>query len=386
MISGPPPVPAIVQPAAYEVSYGLVTGWVAKGTRRIVIRVGRRQLADRRVAGRHFTVRVDLPPRELTLSVTAVGAGGLPSTSRVEHVVGLPQAANPKARGPHQDVVLAGRLRGLVAGYPGTCAVYVEDLTDGSGAAWNARARFPAASTLKLAIAVTALAEDDDPPGPGTVTDSLLRRMLDDSDNDAANDLEVRVAGSTSAGGRRVDELMEELGLTDTLMYGGYERDLAATGDPIPLRVEDQPSFGRGKYTSARDLAGLLRAIWLASRGLGPLHPREPLFTAGDARHLLYLLAHARGRGKLDREIGAVPGVQVLHKAGWIGAVRHDNGLVFWRGGVFLATVMTYRAGGAGVSSDILAGRAASLALSRFSGERGARRRLSRSRYAFRSY
>ena len=372
MISGPPlppaPAPGIVQPAAYEVSYGLVTGWVAKGTRRVVIRVDGRRLADKRLAGRHFTVRVDLPSRELTLSVTAIRAGGRRSTSRVDHVVGLPQAATPKARAPHLDRVLAGRVRRLVEAYGGVSAVYVENLTDGSGAAWNARARFPAASTLKLAIAVTALADEDDDetPGPGTVTDSLLRRMIENSDNDAADDLEIRVAGSTSAGGHRVNELMEELGLTDTLMYGGYSRGLSASFDPIPLRADDQPSFARGKYTSARDLAGLLRAVWLASHGLGPLHAREPLFTAGDARHLLYLLARVRDTGKLDREVGRTPGVQVLHKAGWLGAVRHDNGLVFWRGGVFLATVMTYRASGAGVSSDVLAGRVAAVAVARF--------------------
>ncbi|MEP6893250.1 MAG: serine hydrolase [Gaiellaceae bacterium] len=367
MIAGPPP-PAVVQPAAYEVSYGLVTGWVAKGTRRVVIRVDGRRLADRRIAGRHFTMRVDLPPRELSLSVTAVGANGRRSSSRVEHVVGLPQVATPQARAPHLDAVLARRIHDLVGAYGGSCAVYVENLTDGSGAAWNARARFPAASTLKLAIAVTALADRDDfgTPGPGTVTDSLLRRMIENSDNDAADDLEIRVAGSTSAGGRRVNELMGELGLTDTLMYGGYERGFTARLQPIPLRVDDQQSFARGKYTSAHDLAGLLRAIWLASRGQGRLHANEPSFTAADARHLLYLLSRVRDKGKLDREVGRVPGAQVLHKAGWISTVRHDNGLVFWRGGVFLATVMTYRAGGAGISSDILAGRVAAVAFARF--------------------
>ena len=366
MISGPP-VPAIVSPAAYEVSYGLISGWVAKGTRRIVVRAGARQLVDAPIAGRHFTVRVDLPPRELTLSVSAVGVDGHRLTSRVEHVVGLPRAATPTTRLPRRDAALAGRIRRLVTGYGGTCAVYVENLADGSGAAWNARARFPAASTLKLAIAVTALADGDDiTPGPGTVTDSLLRRMIQDSDNDAADELEIHVAGSNSAGGHRVDSLMQELGLDDTLMYGGYTRDFSASGDPIPLRDDDQPIFGRGKYTSARDLAGLLRAVWLASRGLGPLHALEPSFSAGDARHLLYLLARVRDTGKLDREVGRIPDVQVLHKAGWISTVRHDNGLVFWRGGVFLATVMTYRAGGVGVASDVLAGRVASAALARF--------------------
>ncbi len=365
MTPGLPP-PAIVQPAAYEVSYGLVTGWVAKGTRRIVVRVDGRQRANEPIAGRHFTMRVDIPPRELVLSVTAIGVGGRRSSSRVEHVVGLPRAGTPKARAPRLDAVLAGRIRTIVTGYAGACAVYVENLTDGRGAAWNARAHFPAASTLKLAIAVTALAHDDETPGPGTRTDSLLRRMIEDSDNGAADDLEIHVAGSTSAGGHRVNELMEELGLTDTVMYGGYSRDFSASGNPIPLRVDEQPRFGLGKYTSAHNLAALLRAVWLASDGRGPLHLREPLFSASDARHLLYLLAHVHARGKLDREIGELSGVQVLHKAGWISAVRHDNGLVFWRGGVFVATVMTYRSSGAGVSSDVLAGRVAAVVFARF--------------------
>jgi hypothetical protein len=110
----------------------------------------------------------------------------------------------------------------------------------------------------------------------------------------------------------------------------------------------------------------LLRAVWLAGGGKGPLHARVAGFTPDDARYLLYVLAHVRDPGKLDRELGESSGIRVLHKAGWINAARHDNGLVFWRGGVFVVTVMTYRAGGAGESSDVLAGRIARIALTRF--------------------
>ena len=183
--------------------------------------------------------------------------------------------------------------------------------------------------------------------------------MLVVSDNEAANQLEVWLGGSTSSGGHAVTDLMTSLGLDDTEMYGGYERDLASAG--IPLRVDDQPRWGTGKRTSARDLAGLLRAVWLASGGIGPLRSHAPGFTPDDARYLLYLLAHVRDPGKLDRELGELPGVRVLHKAGWINAARHDNGLVFWRGGVFVVTVMTYRPAGAGQSSDV--SRAASRGL-----------------------
>jgi len=58
----------------------------------------------------------------------------------------------------------------------------------------------------------------------------------------------------------------------------------------------------------------------------------------------------------------------VLHKAGWIDAARHDAGLVVWQGGIFVAAVMTYRPDGAGVRSDVLAGRVAQAALRRFRG------------------
>jgi hypothetical protein len=56
----------------------------------------------------------------------------------------------------------------------------------------------------------------------------------------------------------------------------------------------------------------------------------------------------------------------VLHKAGWISSARHDTGLVFWRGGVFVAGVMTWNADGTGHSSDQLAGRLGAIALARF--------------------
>jgi hypothetical protein len=73
-----------------------------------------------------------------------------------------------------------------------------------------------------------------------------------------------------------------------------------------------------------------------------------------------------RDSPKLDRFVGSQRGVAVLHKAGWIAAARHDSGLVFWPGGVFVVSVMTWRGSGAGTSSDVMAGRCAEVALARF--------------------
>lgn len=363
----PPLPPALEQPAPYAVSYGAVSGVAAPGSRRLVVRVGGRVVRDLRLARRRFSVRIALPTGETTLRVETVDGRGRRASRTVSHVFGLPPTAEPRERPQRHDSLLAEDLRRLVATFPGTSAVYVQSLTTGAGAAWNAKASFPAASSLKLAIAVTALARVERTPAPGSRLHALLREMLVHSDNAAANDVERYVGGSTSGGAALVNVLVRSIGLVDTEMYGGYEVDSLAAG-PIPARVDSQPAWGTGKRTSAADLAGLARAVWLASGGKGPLRRAQPGFSVRDARYLLYLLAHVRDPGKLDREIGRTPGVAVLHKAGWLEVARHDNGLVFWRGGVFVATVMTYRPAGAGVAADALAGRVAATALRRFRG------------------
>jgi hypothetical protein len=213
--------------------------------------------------------------------------------------------------------------------------------------------------------------------------------MLLASDSKAANELLVWLGGSTSRGGARVNATLRALGLIDTEMFGGYEvtRALSRRRKPIPRRVESQPAFGLGKYTTASDLARLMRHLHFAARGKGLIVRRfRGSVTPSDARFLLFLLAHVGESGRLDRYLG--DGTAVLQKAGWIEKARHDSGLVYWRGGAFVATVMTWNPRGAGPSSDVLAGRVARAALDRFRrrARRGVKplfRRVSGSRLAY---
>jgi Beta-lactamase enzyme family len=365
----PLPPPALEQPAPYQVSFGLVSGLAAKGTERVVVTVNGRKHAVKSLRGRRFTIHVSLPVGDAVVRVTTVDQDGRRATAVVRNVYGLPATARPRVVPARNDPALARQLRKSLNAYGRTAAFYVQSLTSGAGAAWNAAARFPAASTLKLAIAVAVLAQHHGIPQPSSYIGSLLREMILPSDDAAANGLLVWLAGSTSAGGNRVTELMRTLGLRDSLMYGGYE--VRSLSGEIPVRVEDAPAFGIGKYTTARDLAELHRAVWLAAGNRGRLRTVLSEFTAADARHLLWLLAHVRDTPKLNRFVRGQRDVAVLHKAGWIAAARHDSGLVFWRGGVFVASVMTWRPYGVGLSSDVLAGRCAQVALARFRRERG---------------
>jgi beta-lactamase class A len=329
----------------------------------VIVAANGRKLASKPLRGRRFSLRVELPSGDLTLRVTTIAKDGWRSFRIVKDVYGLPAASRPRSVAPRQDAFLARKLRGLARGYDGTAGVYVQSLTSGWGGAWNAKARFPAASTLKLAIATTVLAEHSGIPPPGSYVGGLLREMIIPSDDAAANSLLAWLGGSVFSGSDQVNGLMRSIGMRDSIMYGGYEvRRLSGS---IPVRVEEQPAFGVGKHTTAWDMASLHRAIWLASAGKGLLRRADKGFTASDARHLLWLLAHVRDTPKLDRTVTRSRDVSVLHKAGWINAARHDTGLVFWRGGVFVVGVMTWRSSGVGSSSDVLAGRCAEVALSR---------------------
>lgn len=363
----PPSPPALERPAPYEVSYGVVSGVAAPGTVRLVVRAGGRLYRNVELRGRRFKVRLDLPPGDTTFRVETVDRQGRRAQATVRDVFVLPRRAQPVVRAGRLDHTLGRDLRKAVRGFGPYTGVYVQNLTTGAGASWNARAEFPAASTLKLAIAVTALAQAGETPARGSSLDGLLRAMILVSDDRVANVVLTRIAGSTSAGGQQVTGMMRSIGLVDSEMYGGYVVERALSG-AIPAGVDVQPAWGVGKRTSAYDLAQLARAVWLASAGRGPLRRELPSFTPQDARYLLYLLAHVRDLPKLSTQVRDLSGVAVLHKAGWISRARHDAGLVVWRGGVLVAAVMTYRPAGAGITSDRLAGRVAAIALRRYRG------------------
>jgi len=317
-----------------------------------------RRAAQRKLGGRSFDFKMERPRRVLRLTVTAVDGRGRRAETTVDPVFGLPRAAAPRA--PPQfvgDAALGGTVRGLARDFGGTCAVYVQDLATGRGATWNPHVPFPAASTLKVGIAIEVLRVVRGKPSRATRVGGLLRSMLIPSDDRSANDLLVWLGGSTSGGAARVNAIFRALGLRNTDMYGGYIVQTAS------------PSFV-GKRTTAWDFARLLRSIHLAAAGRGLLAEQyRGSFVPSEARFLLYLLARARPSW-LGRFLpGDVP---VAHKPGWITKARHDGGVVYWRRGTFLVVVLTWNPGGVGVSSEVLAGRVARAALQRFSRRAGA--------------
>ena len=357
--------PRIVQPAAYQAFFGNVSAVVPPGTEYVILLVDGDRKAVKGIHGNRVRLQAVLPRRDVRLRLVAVDGEGHRDTSPpVGPVLGLAASAAPRLTASIEDPALRRTVRTLARKLPGIAGIYVQDLVTGRGAAWNARARFPAASTLKLAIAVEVMRGLRGPPANGSSVDALMRSMLIYSDNGAANRLEAVIGGSTSGGSAKVNAMMRSVGLHDSEMYGGYETEDRAIERAIPITSESQPAISRTKFTTAWDLGRLLRFVHLAAGGKGPLVRRIAGFSPSEARYLLYLLAHVVDHGKLDRFLPR--NAVVAHKGGWITTARHDNGLVYWPGGAFVATVMAWSPGGVGSSADLLAGRVARAALDRF--------------------
>ena len=282
-------------------------------------RAGRRPDRRQAAAGR---------PRRFPLDVA------LPARARSRVRVETVDRARPP-RGPHRARTCSGcpARRGRDSGRRGstsalqraraaarrsasrsTSGIYVQNLATGAAAAWNARATFPAASTLKLAIAVTSLARDERPagagidarPAPAADADRLRQR---------GGELRARLARRLderrSAPRQRADAVDRARATRRCTAATsiGTSLDPSASRRPAASRCasSSQPRWGVGKTTTALDLAQLASRGLARERGPRPARPAQRGPHAAEARYLLYLLAHVRGPSKIGREVPAAP-------------------------------------------------------------------------------
>jgi beta-lactamase class A len=336
----------LVAPLAYEANPGIVQGIAPPGTTAVRVRADGRsvRLVQLRSGRRAFLVGpVGLPPRDITVTVEALEGPRVIARRIVDHVFGLPAAAAEVAPPQTVDARLQRSVLSLRARTGVASAAWIRNLADGTTAGYNAAARFPAASTLKLAILLGVLAHDGaDPLSSPSWT--LERSLVLNSSNVAANALLPRAGGPSG-----VDAIARSLGAETTftcceyLLEPGERASTAQRTRRAPLpptSVADQPAFPCCKYTTAHDLGTLLVSLMLASTGHGPA--ARAGISAREARVALWLLVHA-GYAGLVRPSSPFP---VGHKAGWLPDMQHDAALVFTPHGTLIAVFMNYSPGG----------------------------------------
>ncbi|HTJ66245.1 MAG TPA: serine hydrolase [Actinospica sp.] len=156
-------------------------------------------------------------------------------------------SASPSAT-PDPSASLASAVSSLVSADDGHVSVAVEDLSSGTTASYNVSDDYVTASIVKLDILETLLYDDQQKgTSPTSSQRSLIIRMIEQSDNDAALDLYDEEGGSSA-----ITAANKVFGLTGTTV------DSDAFGDTTTT-VNDQLVLLRQAFTGDSSLTSANR-------------------------------------------------------------------------------------------------------------------------------
>lgn len=351
-----PPPPVLSAP---PVSFGRMAVRLGPGTERIEVQASGRISARLRPPPGPRRVSVPVPTGIHAVRVRAIGPGGA-RWSATLRVRALPRSALRAGRVPgFVDRRLQRDVERLVSAMPAVTGVYVQHLVTGCGAAANADAQFPAASTLKTAILVEAVRR-----GQAAALASVLDRMIVDSSDEAANAaLAALGGGSGDAGAARVTETLRALGLTRSLVRRPYIVESARR--PLPIETTRTASLYTNFVATPFELARLMVAVHRGAVGRGGV-ARLGIGASVARAELLRRLLDARDRTKL---VAGLPfGVPVAHKSGYTDQVRHDAGVIYLSRGPVVAAVMAWSPAGVGGTGERFIAAVARAARARLAG------------------
>jgi hypothetical protein len=242
--------------------------------------------------------------------------------------------------------------------FSGHAGIYVHDMSTGSTATWNAEARFPAASTVKLGVLAAALDRFGPQPEQSPYLHDL-RALAAWSSNLAANRLlRALGAGDETRGTRVVEAMLRRMGGAASSYPGPYRVGTSRSSVPPALPLVS------ARTTSAADLGRLLAAVHAAAAGNRRAQSSSGL-SEHEARVGLALL--------LDSEPGGpnaglfrpwLPaGTPAAQKHGWISSARHSAAVVYGARGPVVVVLLTYRDGLTLRAAQVLARRVVHAAL-----------------------
>lgn len=338
MIAAPPP-PVVADAGTV---FGEVAVRVGHGTEVLEMVVDGRVRARLRLPGGARRVAAPLPVGDHMVRARARGDGGARQSAAVRLRV-LPRSAARAGRIPGRvDVRLQGEVAALAGALPAISGVYVQHLVTGCGAAVNAAAPFPAASTLKAAILIEAVRQSRGRPSPSTA--GLLDRMIVDSSDRAANTVLASLGSGGSGGPEAVTATMRAMGLTESLVRRPYIiEDTRARGGPLPVDATARPALYTNFISTPFELARIMVAVHRAALGAGAL-PGLGVSARAARVEIMPRLLSARDESKIIA--GAPAGAPTMHKSGYTEEVKHDAGIVYLKGGPVVVVAMTWARGG----------------------------------------
>ena len=282
-----------------------------------------------------FAEAYDRPVRLVPPALPRVTAACRPTRSPGTTLAPLLRPSLPRvlrATAPRRtDVPLARRLAGIGAAFRGWAGIWTHDLTTGATAGWNADARFPAASTVKLGVIQAALDRSGERPEHSPRWYDL-QQIGAWSSNVGANRISARL------GYQAVDHGLRRLGMTSSTYPGAYR---AGTGRGID--APKPPPHGRGRVTTARDLGRALYRLQAAALG-NRLALRQTGLSHHQARLGLSLLFEPEPVGDNAGLLRPwLSGARVVEKNGWTSDTRITAAIVYRRTTATIVVVEAYR-------------------------------------------
>ena len=338
-----PAVPAIA-PSSDEAFFGAVVASAPAGATAAHLWVDGQAAGEPPIRAGRARATVSAPPGPHDLEVRFTTDGRVVATARAARVRLLDASGRAARPADRLDDRRSRRLAGLARGLDGNAAIWTQDLVTGTAAGWNADARFPAASTVKLGLLVAALARRGAGPSPLRYD---LQAMARWSSNLATNRLLERLGGSEGAGARLAQDALRRMGAAASTFPGGYivgtELQPAIPGVGAP----DPPPVVSTRVTTARDLARVLFAVHAAAAGNPTARRTTGLSTRAARLALGWLLSSEQGGDNVSLVAGGLPaGTPVAQKNGWLRAARHGAAIAYEPTGPRIHVVMTYRASG----------------------------------------
>jgi len=312
---------------------------------------------DRNADRAPLEARVDATGGKVRQALSLCAVGRLVAARNMRAripALSLPPSAALPVGETKRDGRLDARLAALARGFNGYSAIVVHDLASGRIGGWNADARFPAASTVKLGVLVAALRTvGAHPERSGRWYD--LEQLTAWSSNLAANRL------YTVLGRGIVESTLRRMGASASTYPGVYR-----VGTAHRARTTTQPPLVSQRVTTARDLAAVLATIHRAAYG-----DRVALKASGLSRRQARL---ALGLLLASEQVGAnaglfhaalPPGIPVAQKNGWLSDAFHTAAILYTARGPIVCVVLTYRDGLTRAEAEQLGTRVVDAALAR---------------------
>jgi Beta-lactamase enzyme family len=337
-------IPALEAPKPNGIVIGManVRARAQRGATRAVLVVNHRASRALVVAGGRVRAVLRETPGRYSIGLRFFRRGRAVGARTAPDVWILPAASNYAVPAVARDDRLSARLRLLGRSFRGYAGIWVHDLVTGRVAGWNEEARFPAASTVKLAVLVAGLQR----AGPEPTRSSLaydLETLAGWSSNLASNRLLLRLGGSEAGGSRIAQATLARLGASASTFTGFYR---VGTAVPRDSR-SDAPPLVSSRVTTARDLGRILYLLHAGALGVsGPL--RALRLTKREAQVGLNLLLSSQPSGdNLGLFRPSLGRRYVLaQKNGWISTARHTAGILYGVKGPKIVVVLTYRTSG----------------------------------------